>query len=86
VFELQERRLESIIRRALGLGTTRLQELRKWRDRDDVDFALSVEHVVSATDSALQPDSGVTVDWIDEVFDYIAARSSFSSPKLRANV
>jgi hypothetical protein len=30
--------------------------------------------------------SGVTVDWIDEVLDRIAATSSFSSPKLRADV
>ena len=84
--ELRERRLESIIGRALCLGTTRLKELQKWRDQDGVDFASSVEHVMSATDSTLQPDSSVTVDQIDETLDRIAVRSSFSSPKLRANV
>jgi DNA ligase 4 len=41
---------------------------------------------MSVTDPALQPDSGMTVDWIDEVLDCIAATSSFSSSKLRADV
>jgi DNA ligase 4 len=86
VFGLQERRLESIIGRALCLGRTRLKDLQQWRTRDGVDFASSVGRVMSATDSALQPDSGVTVDWVDEVLDQIAARSSFSSPKLRTDV
>jgi DNA ligase 4 len=86
LFELQERRLESIIGRALCLGMTRLRELQKWRDRDGADFASSVERVMFTTDSALQPDSSVTVDWINEALDRTAARSSFSSPKLRADV
>lgn len=62
VFELRERRLESIIGRALCLGRTRLKDLQQWRTRDGVDFASSVARVMSATDSALQSDSGVTVD------------------------
>lgn len=41
---------------------------------------------MSATDSALQPDFVVTVDQVHEVCDCIAARSLFSSPKLRADV
>jgi DNA ligase 4 len=41
---------------------------------------------MSATDSTLQLDSSVTVDQIDEILDHIAVKSSFSSPKLRADV
>jgi DNA ligase 4 len=85
VFKLQERRLESIIGRALSLDTTRFKELQQWRNRDGIDFASSVERVISATNSALQLDSSVTVDRIDEVLDRIAVRSSFSSPNLRAD-
>lgn len=62
VFELRERRLEFIIGQALCLGTTRFKELQQWRIQDGVDFASKVKRVISATDSALQSDFGVTVN------------------------
>lgn len=34
VFNLQERRLEPIIKQAQGLGATRLKKLQNWRSRD----------------------------------------------------
>jgi DNA ligase 4 len=41
---------------------------------------------MSATDSALQSDLSVTVNWINNVLNHIAAESSFSSLKLRTDV
>jgi DNA ligase 4 len=69
VFELQERRLEPIIKQALGLGATRLKELQSWRGRDGTDFASTVERVMSASESDLRHDPGVTLEEIDETLD-----------------
>jgi len=41
---------------------------------------------MSATDPDFSPGPGVTLDEIDETLDRIAAKSSFSSNKLRAEV
>ena len=60
VYSLREAKLEAIIQRALGLGTTRLKELRWWKQTNGVDFASAVEHVISATDSKTRPDASVT--------------------------
>src|SRR6266480_5304893 len=55
VFNLQEKSLESIIKRAQGLGMTRFKILQNWRTRDGVDFASCVERVMSLTDSGTRP-------------------------------
>jgi DNA ligase-4 len=69
VYNLREVKLEAIIQRALGLGTTRLKELRWWKQTNGVDFASAVEHVISATDSETRPGASVTLEEIDEVLD-----------------
>ena len=86
VFNLQEKRLESIIKQAQGLGVTRLKQLQNWRTRDGADFASCVERVMSATDSEPRPGSSVTLEELDEILDRIAATSSFSSVDLRERI
>jgi DNA ligase 4 len=53
VLNLQERRLEPIIKRALGLVTARLKELQYCRGQNATDFTSCVERVAPATDSRL---------------------------------
>ena len=86
VFNLQEKSLESIIKRAQGLGATRFKALRNWRTKDSTDFASCVERVMSATDSEPRPCPSVTLEEIDETLDRIAATSPFSSIDLREMV
>jgi DNA ligase-4 len=86
VFELQEKRLESIIQRAQCLGATRLQILQNWRTRDGVDFPSCVENVLLPTDAETRPGPKVSLEEINDALDRIAALSSFSSPELKAEV
>ena len=86
VYNLQEAKLEAIIKPALGLGTTRLKELLWWKQISGVDFASAVEHVISATDSEIRPSASVTLEEIDEVLDRAAAASPFSTVNLTSGV
>jgi DNA ligase-4 len=70
----------------LGLGTTRLKELRWWKQTNGVDFASAVEHVISATDSETRPGASVTLEEIDEVLDRVTAASPFSAVDLRNKI
>ena len=83
VFNLRERRLESIVQQAQCLGKTRLKDLQNWRTSDGVDFASCVERVMAATDSEQRPGPDVTLLEIDEILDRIAATSAFSSVDLK---
>jgi DNA ligase 4 len=86
VFNLQEKRLETIIRQAQCLGATRLKDLQNWRAIEGSDLASCVERVMAATDSESRTGPGVTLEEIDEILDQIAAASSFSSIDLRDRV
>ena len=83
VFNLQEKKLESIIQQAQCLRAGRLKDLQSWRTSDGTDFASCVEHVMSATDSKPMPFPSITVEELDEILDRIAATLAFSSPDLR---
>jgi DNA ligase 4 len=83
VFNLQEKKLESIIQQAQCLGASRLKDLQSWRTSDGTDFASCVERVMSATDSEPMPCPSITVEELYEILDRIAATSAFSSPDLR---
>jgi DNA ligase 4 len=83
VFNLKEKRLESIIVQAQGLGATRLKQLQGWRTRDGADFASCVEHLMSTTDAETRCGSSVTLEELDETLDRIATILSFSSIELR---
>jgi DNA ligase 4 len=86
IFNLQERRLETIIQQAQCLGSTRLKDLQSWRASDDVDCASCVEHVMSITNSEPRPGPTVTLVEIDEILDRVAASSAFSSIDLREKI
>jgi DNA ligase-4 len=50
IFGLQERQVEGIIQRAQCLGSSRMKELQRWKTSGGLDFASSVERVMSTTD------------------------------------
>jgi hypothetical protein len=86
VFDIRERRMESIIQQAQGLGTTQMQQLQRWRNDDGDDFASCVERVMAVTDAEPLPSPGVSLEELDKMLDRFAARSSFSSSSLRERV
>jgi DNA ligase 4 len=86
VFNLQEKRLESIIQQAQCLGAGRFKDLQSWRTSDGTDFVSCIERVMSATDSEPRPCPSIAVEELDEILDRIAAASAFSSPDLRKRI
>jgi DNA ligase 4 len=86
VFNIQEKRLETIIQQAQYLGASRLKDLQNWRTRDGSDLASCVERVITATDFGSRPGTSVTLEELDKILDRIAATLSFSSVDLRERV
>ncbi|KAJ4423760.1 hypothetical protein N0V82_001498 [Gnomoniopsis sp. IMI 355080] len=84
VFSIREKRLESIVASACGLGC-RKTKLRRWETdpRAGLDFAECVEEVLAQSPN----DEGqlVTVEEVDAVLDHLAARNSFSSAAVRSS-
>jgi DNA ligase 4 len=83
VFNIQEKRLETIIQQAQCRGATRLKDLQNWRNIDGSDLASCVDRVMATTDSELRPGPSVALEELDEILDRIAATSSFLSVDLR---
>ena len=83
VYELKESRLEGIIQTAMGIGKTRMKELRNWRDTDGPDFATAVQRVLSAAEVCSAACPGVNLIEIDQAMDRVASRSRFSSDDFR---
>ena len=50
VYGWQEKRLQRIIEKALGLGTGRIHELQRLQDKEGFDFASAAQRIMSATD------------------------------------
>lgn len=80
---MQEKRLGCIVQKALGLGHTRMDELRRWQDTDGLDLASAVQRVVSATDETLKGCGQMTVEEIDHTLDLVASTCFFSSIKIQ---
>jgi DNA ligase 4 len=83
IFNLQEKKLESIIQQVQYLGAGCLKALQSWRTSNSTDFVLYIEQVMSATDSEPIPCPSITVEELDKILDRIAATSVFLSPDLR---
>jgi DNA ligase 4 len=83
VYGLQRKRLGCIVQRALSLGHTRMDELRRWQDTDGLDLASAFHRVVTATDETLKGCGQVTVEEIDHTLDLVASTCSFSSIKIQ---
>lgn len=87
VYNVQEKRLEKIVGRSLGLGTTRLIHLSSWRTANGADFAQTVQNVMSEAEfDRPRPEHELTLEEIDALFDRIAANYGGSSPELQARI
>ncbi|RYP24484.1 hypothetical protein DL765_000504 [Monosporascus sp. GIB2] len=85
VYCIQATRLHSIIGHALGLGYSRVLELRRHETPGSgVDLGDCVESILKSTPNPAQ-DQELSVEKIDAVLGEIAAASRFSSPKIRAS-
>ncbi|KAK3308766.1 uncharacterized protein B0T15DRAFT_483355 [Chaetomium strumarium] len=85
VYFLREKKLQTIIGRALGLGRSRIAELSRWQTPGaGVDLADCVERILTLTPNPISPaHKAVTVEEIDEILHRIAAACRFSSPAVR---
>ncbi|ERF70354.1 hypothetical protein EPUS_07619 [Endocarpon pusillum Z07020] len=87
VYNVQEKRLEKIIGRSLGLGRTRVIHLSWWRTANGADFAQTVQKVMSEAEfDRPRPQHEVTLEEIDNLFDRIAAMYGGSAPGLQERI
>ncbi|KAI0166849.1 hypothetical protein GGR52DRAFT_584723 [Hypoxylon sp. FL1284] len=83
-YYIQVSRLESIVGKALLLGASRVQELRRYQTPAlGIDLADCVESVLERAPNALG-NNELTVEEVDDTLSRIAARCKFSSPSVRA--
>ncbi|RAL16821.1 ATP dependent DNA ligase domain protein, partial [Aspergillus homomorphus CBS 101889] len=83
VYWLQESSLARIIARCLLLGSSRREELERWRVAGGVDLGQCVENVMRQAENGLVHGREVTVEEIDSALNSIAARCRFSAPRVR---
>ncbi|KAH6626261.1 hypothetical protein B0J18DRAFT_366022 [Chaetomium sp. MPI-SDFR-AT-0129] len=84
VYFIREKKLQTIIGRALGLGRSRIAELGRWTNpAAGVDLAECVEGILRQTPNP--GDNPVTVEEIDQLLHRIAAACRFSSPAVRGS-
>ena len=83
VYGLQPPSLTKILSRCLGLGSSRLKDLERWKQPACGDLADCVERVLSQAEFPLQTSNEVTVDQVDAMLTEIASRSNFSGPDIR---
>ncbi|RYP01705.1 hypothetical protein DL764_006130 [Monosporascus ibericus] len=85
VYCIQATRLHSIIGHALGLGYSRVLELRRHETPGSGgDLGDCVESILKSTPNPSQ-EQELSVEKIDAILGEIAAASRFSSPKIRAS-
>ncbi|KAL7625078.1 hypothetical protein AAE478_004292 [Parahypoxylon ruwenzoriense] len=86
VYFIQAPKLEGIFGKALLLGVSRMQELRRYTTPGlGVDLADCVESILARTPNALQESNELTVEEIDDTLSCIAAACRFSSPSVKAS-
>lgn len=83
VYWLGATSLARVIGRCLGLGTSRLSELNRWRTSGGPDLGRCVESVLSQTENYVPPGREVTVEEIDQALNMLASRCRFSGPQVR---
>ncbi|KAI0205114.1 hypothetical protein F4808DRAFT_273433 [Astrocystis sublimbata] len=85
VYNIQAQRLQSIFGKALLLGSSRVQALRRWTESGSgVDLGNCIEAILRQTPNSRDDTTHLTVEEIDEVLGRIAATCRFSSPAVRA--
>ncbi|KAL4791592.1 hypothetical protein BDV19DRAFT_392940 [Aspergillus venezuelensis] len=83
VYGLQDPSLARVIGRCLLLGSSRREELDKWRTTGGSDLGQCVENVMRQAENAAAAGQEVTVEEIDLALTQIASRVRFSGPKIR---
>ncbi|KAI5289873.1 hypothetical protein KEM54_003005 [Ascosphaera aggregata] len=75
--------LSRIIGRCLLLGSTRFQQLSRYKERGNGDFGHCLEGVLCQTEEGRES-SGVTVEELNDALDQIGSSNRFSSSELRS--
>ncbi|KAL4967206.1 ATP dependent DNA ligase domain protein [Aspergillus stella-maris] len=83
VYGLQDSGLARVIGRCLLLGSSRREELDKWRTTGGADLGQCVENVMRQAENDTAAGQEVTVEEIDFALTQIASRVRFSGPKIR---
>ncbi|KAL2821827.1 hypothetical protein BDW59DRAFT_181114 [Aspergillus cavernicola] len=83
VFWLQGTGLARVIGRCLLLGSSRREELEKWRISGGADLGQCVEDVMRQAENYIVSGQEVTIEEIDTALNRIASRCRFSGPKVR---
>ncbi|KAA8642929.1 ATP dependent DNA ligase domain protein [Aspergillus tanneri] len=83
VYYLQDTSLARVIGRCLLLGSSRREELERWRLSGGVDLGQCVENVMKQAENHIINGLEVTVEEIDAVLNSIASRCKFSGPRVR---
>lgn len=83
VYWLQDTSLARVIGRCLLLGSSRREELDRWRVRGGTDLGQCVENVMRQAENQIIDGQEVTVEEIDNALNRIASRCKFSGPHVR---
>ncbi|KAI1074137.1 hypothetical protein F5B20DRAFT_586572 [Whalleya microplaca] len=84
VYGIQAPKLQSVIGKALCLGASRVQELRRYTISGlNLDLADCIESTLKCTPNPPQGANELTVEEIDDALSRIAAACRFSSPAVR---
>ncbi|KAB8256609.1 hypothetical protein BDV32DRAFT_161091 [Aspergillus pseudonomiae] len=83
VYWLQDTSLARVIGRCLLLGSSRREELERWRVSGGIDLAQCVENVMRQAENHIPDDQEVTAEEIDDALNSVASRCRFSGPRVR---
>ncbi|KAE8348764.1 hypothetical protein BDV28DRAFT_164085 [Aspergillus coremiiformis] len=83
VYWLQNTSLARVVGRCLLLGSSRREELERWRVSGGIDLAQCVENVMRQAENHVSDDQEVTVEEVDDALNRIASRCKFSGPRVR---
>ncbi|KAL2863244.1 ATP dependent DNA ligase domain protein [Aspergillus lucknowensis] len=83
VYWLQDTSLARVIGRCLLLGSSRREELERWRISGGADLGQCVEDVMRQAENHIVSDQEVTVEDVDYALNQIASRCRFSGPQVR---
>lgn len=83
VYWLQDTSLARVIGRCLLLGSSRREELDRWRVSGGVDLGQCVENVMRQAENHILDGQEVSVEEIDTALDRIASRCKFSGSRVR---
>lgn len=86
VYGLQEKRLSSLVARALCFNSTRVKNLNAYTTPGNGDLGACLERVLQAFDCEPKPGTSVTIEEADRTLQQLASRCDFSSPAVRAIV